>query len=493
MGFEPIRHSYLGAVRARQLIQKAARALAIEKFCSDTRGNVILLFAFMLIPVLGIVGIAVDVSRGYLVKSRLGDALDSAALAAAQSVDDSQEFSEDVDKFFYANYPQGYLGSNVTINPPVVSADKETITLSANATVGATILNVIGVDNIDVSAATEVTRRVAGIDVVISLDMSGSMVNNTDGDGVTRLAEAKDAALLLVGILFGDGVTQNDNLYVGLVPWSSKVNVLHEVTSGVPLPGSYSTSNGYWYADNSPVPLHSMPDPDWQGCVFARFSDDGVDNDADHLLGPTMVGATDWRGWDWIGSDGEPPAGEDPDECYATGGISNGENWRCPCINHGITRLTHERSVIEGAINRLAHAEGSTVISQGLSWAWRVVSPGDPFADADPNPNGLHKRAIVILTDGEAQDVVGGSYNGVFGIAWEAEDGVNERVEAVAQSIKDGGVDIYVVEYHEETTLMKDVATSNTEPYYFHADNASALNDAFEAIGDHLSELRLSR
>ena len=466
---------------------------SLRTFCADRRGNVILMFAIMLVPLLGILGIAVDVSRGYLVKSRLGDALDSAALAAAQSVDDTVEFSEDVSKFFYANYPDGFLGSEVTVATPVVSADKETITLAATATVGATILNVLGVNSIDVSASTEVTRRVAGIDVAISLDMSGSMVNNTDGDSVTRLAEAKDAALLLVGILFGDGVTENENLNVGLVPWSSKVNVLYEVTSGVPVPGSYSSSNGFWYADNSPVPLRSMPDPDWQGCVYARYTDDGVSNDADHLLGPTMVGATDWRGWDWIGADGEPPVGEDPDDCHTPGGFSNGHNWRCPCINHGITRLTHQRSAIEGAINRLSHAEGSTVISQGLSWAWRVVSPGDPFDDAEANPNGLHKRAIVILTDGEAQDVVGGSYDGVFGIAWEAEDGVNERVEAVAQEIKDGGIDIYVVEYHEETTLMKNVATSNTAPYYFHTDNVDELNDAFEAIGDHLSELRLSR
>ena len=179
-----------------RVLTNSGRVDACKGFYADRRGNVILMFAIMLVPLLGILGIAVDVSRGYLVKSRLGDALDSAALAAAQSVDDTVEFSEDVNKFFYSNYPDEFLGSEVTLATPVVSADKETITLAATATVGATILNVLGVNSIDVSASTEVTRRVAGIDVAISLDMSGSMVNNTDGDGVTRLAEARDAALL---------------------------------------------------------------------------------------------------------------------------------------------------------------------------------------------------------------------------------------------------------------------------------------------------------
>ncbi|OUS11991.1 hypothetical protein A9Q97_06825 [Rhodospirillales bacterium 47_12_T64] len=112
--------------------------------------------------------------------------------------------------------------------------------------------------------------------------------------------------------------------------------------------------------------------------------------------------------------------------------------------------------------------------------------PGDPFNEASTESN--LRRAIVIMTDGMNTSSFRDAYKGNLDTS-EMDD----RLEAVAAQVKATGVDIYVVEYHVETNLMKSVASATTAPYYFHADNSAELEAAFDKIGTELSELRVSK
>jgi Flp pilus assembly protein TadG/uncharacterized protein YegL len=86
-------------------------------------GAVIILFAFCLVVMIGILGLAVDSSISYLSKARLSLAADSAVLAAADSYtrDTTQgtdparradNFSNAADAYFAANYPSSFLGKH---------------------------------------------------------------------------------------------------------------------------------------------------------------------------------------------------------------------------------------------------------------------------------------------------------------------------------------------------------------------------------------------
>ena len=59
-----------------------------RQFCANSDGMSLPVVAFVILPVLGFIGLSIDAGRGYMVKSRLGDALDAAALAGAQVVHD---------------------------------------------------------------------------------------------------------------------------------------------------------------------------------------------------------------------------------------------------------------------------------------------------------------------------------------------------------------------------------------------------------------------
>ena len=94
-------------------------------FLGDQKGGILILVAALMIPLVIAVGVAVDASRGYMLKARLGDAVDAAGLAATMSVTDEANFIADFEAIFYANLPASFMDAQITLNEPVVSDDEE--------------------------------------------------------------------------------------------------------------------------------------------------------------------------------------------------------------------------------------------------------------------------------------------------------------------------------------------------------------------------------
>ncbi len=466
------------------LMQTGGRILEeLRRLFSDDRGASMPIVAAVLIPLMGFVGLATDAARAYVVKARLGDALDAAGLASAHEVFAS-DFTTQVDQYFKANFPDGYLGANVTLDAPQLSNNNNVLTLTASAEINTTFMRLFGFNSLNIVSTTEVTRLTTSLDVVLSMDMSGSM-GNSDGSGSTRIVAARTAAKEMVDILFGSNES-NDLLQIGLVPWNGKVNATLNggsafdpaLTSSVTVPAFTNPLTGLaqteiYYANNSPVPLLAQPPNGWDGCVNARYiagEDDSEQGDV--WLGPETFGDTDWFGW-------EP-------------------NLESRCLDHGITPLQTTQTGIDNAIDELQSPDHVTNIAQGLAWAWRVVSPGAPFDEADPNPKGNHQRAIVLLTDGEQWGNSRDAYKGVFGSGSSAgPNGQNDRLRELATNIKLEGIRIFVIQFYYDSgtlsDLMKDVASGSGAPYYYFAPDGDALQDAFSEVADELSALRISK
>lgn len=207
----------------------------------------------------------------------------------------SENRDADIQMYFDANFPPGYLGATVTGPTFTVDANNEVITLSAFASINTTFMHAFGFDTLNVSAETEVTRQTQMLDVVLAIDMSGSMSSSASGGG-SRIEAARGAATELVNILFGNDETK-PLLNIGLVPWSAKVNVMRNgeaydatltTTNAVPAftnPITGVPQAQVYIPNNSPVPFLAPPPPDWQGCVYQRYLDDGDDlNDANFDL-----------------------------------------------------------------------------------------------------------------------------------------------------------------------------------------------------------------
>jgi Flp pilus assembly protein TadG len=466
----------------------------------DTGGASIVFVAAAIIPLVGFIGMSTDAARGYLVKARLSQALDAAGLAGAQHATDTTLLQEDIQMFFSSNYPSGFLGSTTTGPTYTFDSVNDKLVVTASATVPTTFMRILGYKDITVSASTEVTRKTQYLDVVLAMDVSTSM-SWSAGGGKTRIQATKEAAGILVGILYGTAESK-PLLKMGLVPWNSKVNVTDNGTSYTGIyspttvpqfknPLTKANQTTVYYAQNSAVPLLSIPPGNWKGCVYARYLDDGIaDDDGDVVEGVLNHTEGDWVAWEPIGPEGEPVSGG-----TCTSAVNPGSNGDCrPCSASGITRMNQSKTTITNAINSLV-ANGQTNIPQGLAWAWRVLTPTGVYQEAELNPDGERVQAIVLLTDGQNWGGNGDAYKTIW--LGEANPNLNDRTLTIAANIKATGVLIYVIQFADGTVslqnLLKQVATEPNSPYYYYAPDPDTLNSVFTEVANHLSELRLSK
>ncbi|MGE0118596.1 MAG: pilus assembly protein TadG-related protein [Dongiaceae bacterium] len=325
------------------ILRRFARQLG--RFRRHQGGNVTVIVAAAIIPLVGALGLATDTARGFLTKARLSQALDAAALAGGK-VYFSDTRDEDIKKFFAANFPSvalpqfntpydaEFMQAEVTLGTPVESGEtgKEKLQLTAEATIPTTFMRVLGFETLTVHAVTEVARAVKALDVVISMDLSGSMESPQ-----AKIIAARDAAVSFIDTIYGDNATSPqltvdgttyDLLNMGFVPWNAKTRV---TTQGVAFSSVTTTSvtaftnpvtgqsqNVLYWANNSQVPLLVNPNDlagGWSGCIYARYLGDAWnDNDADIVRGQVTVGTgagqRQWMGWEPMAvDDSEPRSG----------------------------------------------------------------------------------------------------------------------------------------------------------------------------------------
>ncbi|MHA1538574.1 MAG: VWA domain-containing protein [Alphaproteobacteria bacterium] len=472
----------------------------IRRMLRDTGGASFVFVAAAIVPLVGFVGLSTDAARGYLVKARLSQALDASGLAGAQSTHDTSLLQADILKYFNANFPSDFLGSTVTGPTYTYDVANDKLVVTASAVIPTTFMRILGKNSMTVSAITEVTRKQVFMDVVLAMDVSGSM-SWSAGGGQSRIEATKSAAATLINILYGPSETK-DLLKMGLVPWNSKVRIWTQgttffsvLTTPQSVPSFINPVTGIaqtqvFFANNAAaVPLLSWPPSTWKGCVYARFLNDGItNNDGDVIEGVLNTAQGDWIGWQPVGVEGEPVSGG---TCTSAGGGSE-----CtPCPSVGITPLQASKTTILNAVNGLS-AGGTTNIPQGLAWAWRVLTPDAPFTEADPSPDGERIQAIVLLTDGENYGGNGDGYKGIWGVG-TPQPNMDARLLELAGNVKSSGVVIYVIQFANGGTalqdLLKQVATENKAPFYNYAPDGAALTQVFTTIANSLSELRLSK
>ena len=448
MGRITDRQSRSCSARARRAFRGALRSL--RRFAGETGGGMAPFIALSIVPLVAFVGIGTDTARGYILKSKLSYALDSAALAGGKVIYSANR-DADIAMYFNANFPPNYMHATLDGPHSTVSPDNTKVMITASATVGTTFMRVLHINTMTVSATTQVTAETDMLDVVLSMDGSGSMSQTVSG--VQKIAAARSAATTLVNILFGSNAT-NSLLHIGLVPWNSKVNVqttgagaystAATVATAVPLftnPVTGAAQSQVWYPNNSEIPLLSKPASGWKGCVYARYVSDGIDNDADMLEGLlTNVNGKAWVAWEPVGPSGEPSS-------------NGGTCFSCtPCYSQGITPLQSNKETILNSINALTNPTGNTNLPQGLDMAWQVLTPAAPYSEAVANPQGNRIQAIVIMTDGDNMGGQGDAYKAAFGTGTTAQGNLttnkrlNWRFAQTATNIKAQGIKIYAIQ-----------------------------------------------
>lgn len=230
----------------------------------DRRGNIAVLTGLCLLPVVGIVGLAVDTARAYAVRTQLQQALDAAALAGGRLFSTPDRDAQ-IQGYFDANMRDMRYGA--TVSPLTINADPVTgtLTVTATATLPVIFARVLGYNTLDVGADVEVIRNETTLEVALVIDTTGSM-DETDDSGAHKMTAAKDAANLLLNILYNNK-DEDEDVFLSVVPFVQNVNVGNEYSS--------------WLATGSEaaIPWNSGPYPStggWRGCMFERMDAGGA-------------------------------------------------------------------------------------------------------------------------------------------------------------------------------------------------------------------------
>jgi Flp pilus assembly protein TadG len=183
-------------------------------FGGDTRGNVAIIFCLTLLPMIGGVAVAIDYSRASQKRTDLQAAADSAALAGAQKLGESdKEVTAAVKSFLEANLPAEYRTLPFKVE---IKDERKRVVVTLNGKVDATFAHVLGIEKIDISVDSEATFGIENSEVVLALDTTGTMKNH--------MPALREGARELLTILYRNTQTRKE-LKVGLVPYVTAVNL----------------------------------------------------------------------------------------------------------------------------------------------------------------------------------------------------------------------------------------------------------------------------
>ena len=127
--------------------------------------------------------------------------------------------------FFFFNYPQGLYGAS-RFNPAVSKPEAGVIRIAADARIPTVVMQMFGFSTLPVAVSCDASLNFVNTDIVLVLDVTGSMNDRVDG---TRKIEAlQDAVMALYDELApiqAQLASQGLRLRYGVVPYSSTVNV----------------------------------------------------------------------------------------------------------------------------------------------------------------------------------------------------------------------------------------------------------------------------
>lgn len=196
----------------------------VARFGADKRGNVAVIFAVALLPILGLIGAAVDYSRANNARTALQTALDTTALMISKDAANltANQIQTRAQQYFNALYTRSAEApvTDLTATYTPNSGSGASIVMSANSSIQTDFLKVMGnqFNQIAFNGASTTKWGSTRMRVAMVLDNTGSMADNG------KMAAMQSAARDMIDTLSSYNTTTGD-VYISIVPFAKDVNV----------------------------------------------------------------------------------------------------------------------------------------------------------------------------------------------------------------------------------------------------------------------------
>jgi Flp pilus assembly protein TadG len=410
----------------------------VAALVDGVEGNVGVIFGLTALPMLLMIGGAVDFARLSTTRASLQQATDSAALMVATKITstttdtDAQRMAQ---VFLQNNYP------SATISSATISSDRLSLKLTSSAQIPTTTMKLANFKTMTATITTQASLA-GGTDpnttyeIALVLDNSGSMTESAGG--VSKIQSLQTAATSFVNTMFSKVTT--GKLQMSITPFNAAVVAVDPVITA-----NRSLS---WIDTGGNSSLH------WNvfGGSKAAAAADGFTN----RFGIYAKLKAARSSWDWNGCfepqpypmdvNDTPPTASTPDtlfvpylspdepnnsgyldsyvydgsggSCSSSGaawtelihtckyknpsvsGSAKGPDGVCPSQSTQILlQLTQSQSTVLNKISNLV-AAGTTNLHEGFMWGWRTISPNAPFAAGRAYNAANNRKVMVFMTDG---------------------------------------------------------------------------------------------
>lgn len=413
----------------------------LRAFRSSERGNVMVMFSFAMVPVIGLTGATIDYSRATTSRQVLNAAVDSAALMAARDAAKltDAELRDRINKWIKANL-HGDAADSFTTATIVIDRTARTISIDAQLNIDTSLTRVIGKDSMTIKSNSQSTWGTNTIELALALDNTGSMSSSN------KMTALKTASLNLIQIM-KDATTEPGQIRISVVPFATQVKIATSFKDETWLrfdqtKTTYTRdSHGNWVPNTVTITKST-----WTGCVSDRdMSNDVKDNETILAYGTLY------------------PA----DFCA--------QSTLAP-----ILPLTADWTALTNAINAMTPV-GNTNVTIGANWGMATLTPGVPFTEARAFATPRLNKYMILLTDGENTQnrfTSNGSQ-------------IDERTKLACQTAKDAGIRVYTVRViNGDRTLLQNCASDPS--MYYEVSDASQLTPVFQQIAREISQVRLT-
>lgn len=410
----------------------------MRSFLNDQRGNTAIIFAFAIAPLIALSGGAVDLSHRAQVRTEMQSAADTAALAAARTIQAAAKGNDDEAKWgklkkqaeragldVFAAAGSKLSGLEVT---PKVKVSKDAVTVSAVVDVPTSFLGVIGIGKLKAAALAEVgVPKPVEVEIVLVLDYSGSMREN---DKYVRMTKAARDFIDRIGR------ERSESTKIGIVPFSDYV---------------YANVQGREVRGTAPNQSNKSI------TVCLKNRDYPYSATADRPK--TSVDASRWPAAD--AADTLCPA-------YAGQGLMARD-------------LTSDLPSLSAALSGMTPVN-MTNIALGAEMGWHMLTSEPPFSEATNDKDA--RKILILLTDGVQTIAAAGPSGEVSTLA------ADQTTAELCQNAKAAKVQVFTIAYDIADPRVRGLlagCASDTASYH-EPKEAGDISAVFQAIFDQIAQ-----
>jgi len=447
------------------------------RWIQNREGNVAVILAIAIVPILVLVGVAIDLQNTTTSRTFIQYTIDNAVIAGSREMQAGK--SQNEIRSYINNFVDGVIktkGYAMSCKPAevVFTPGTQDIDVTIKCAQETTLTQLIGYQHLNFTVTSGSTYGIGSVDVSFVFDISGSMA------GSSKIGALKDAAEDAVDILLPKDASEDvGDVRIAMVSYSNMVNAgqyFTKVTNQQPYrvyTDTYETTEQVCvqYKKNGKCRK-------WEYQTVERETTKAVNNTCvKERLGTYAYKDEDPGPGAWLEA-----AGATYSESYWGG------SWSTESCNDAVEPLplTDNRSKLYDYIDDL-NASGGTGGHIGIAWGWYMIAPAwksvwpsgsDPLAYDEPDS----AKAIILMTDGDFLNW----YN-------EGQGNSFDQAKKFCDNIKaDTDVRIYTVAFQAPTKGQQilNYCASGAD-FAFKPENADELKDAYAKIAQSISDLRI--